>query len=206
MYRMFKLLNLYKHKEQDMKTWNKLLLSIAGILSVTVGVLMMIYPLEAMQGVSWIIGLLTLLAGCAILVFFFSGMYLLFGSSWVLLDGIATTAVGILILCESNALSLMLPYILGIWLFIMGVQELVASIEFAHLHITHWWVSLILGIAIMVLGFLCCWQPIAGSHALAYLLGIGVILFGVSLLVTLGKITQIQKSAHRFFKELDDID
>src|SRR5574344_556682 len=115
-----------------MKTWNKVLLSIAGILAVTVGILMMVYPLEAMEGVSWIIGLLTLLAGTAILIFFFSGIYLLFGSSWVLLDGIATVAVGILILCESHALAGALPYVFGIWLFIMGVQELVASLEFHH--------------------------------------------------------------------------
>ena len=60
-----------------------------------------------------------------------------------------------------------------------------------------------LGIAIMVLGFICCWQPIAGSHALAYLMGIGVILFGISLLVTLGRINAIQKTAKDFFRELD---
>jgi uncharacterized membrane protein HdeD (DUF308 family) len=186
-----------------MKTWNKIILGIAGLLAVVVGVLMMVYPLEAMQGISWLIGLLTLLSGCAILVFFFSGVYLLFGSSWVLLDGIATVAVGILFLCQSNALAGVLPYIFGIWLFIMGVQELVASLQFHHFHISQWWVSLLLGIVIMVLGFLCCWQPIAGSHALAYLMGIGVILFGISLLVTLGRINAIQKTVKSFFKELD---
>jgi len=186
-----------------MKTWNKILLSIAGILAVTVGILMMVNPLEAMQGLSWVIGLLTLLSGCAILVFFFSGIYLLFGSSWVLLDGIATIAVGMLILCQSNSLATALPYIFGIWLVVMGVQELVASVQFARFHISAWWVSLLLGCMIMVLGFLCCWQPIAGSHALAYLIGIGCILFGISLLVTIGRINSIQKSVKTFFRELD---
>lgn len=187
-----------------MEKKNKIFLLIAGILSIMIGIMMFAFPLEAMQGISWLIGLLILIAGIALLIFYCNGVYLLFGSTWVLLDTIATIAVGILIMCESRSVSQFVPYLFGIWLFIMGLQELIIGTQFVHYHISQAWISILLGCVIMVLGFLCCWKPIAGSIGLSYLMGIGIILFGVSLLVTLGRINSIQGSVKKFFKALDD--
>ncbi len=165
------------------KTVSRVLWVLAGVLLIAAGVVCFARPGAALDGISWLLGFVMLASGVVDIVIFASAHDVMFGSGWFLLDGVLTILLSIFVLCNQWFTVLTLPFILGMWLLFSGVGMFVDSFDLHRLGVRGWGWFTALGIVEAVCGFLSFCDPLAGAAALAWMVGVFLILQGVAAIV-----------------------
>ncbi len=118
-------------------------------------------------------------------------------SWWVLLlEGLVGIAAGIVILLQPGLATLVLIYVIAFWAILTGVLEIVAAIQLRK-EIPGEWLLALSGLVSLALGALLLIFPAAGAVAVAWVIGLYAILFGVflfSLSLRLRKLGQLHKT------------
>ncbi len=99
----------------------------------------------------------------------------------LLLEGIASIALGLLIWLWPGLTVLLLVYFVAAWALITGMLEIIAAIRLREHIEGEWWLALS-GVLSVILGILVAVFPLGGVLALAWTIGAYAILFGIVLL------------------------
>ena len=175
-----------------MKKSTKIWLVIAGVLLIALGVYCIIKPASTLFSAAWLIGLLTLFAGCSKLVFTFKTQAFLPNSATRVLSAILEILVGIFFLCNNLFLAMSLPIVFVMWVLIDSVIIAINSFDYKRVGFPYWWVLLILGICGIVLSVLGLKNPDVSASTLALLIGIGIITVGVSNICAVAGINKFE--------------
>lgn len=97
---------------------------------------------------------------------------------WYVLDGILGIAVGIATFFFPGITAQALVFLIGMWAILTGIFEVIAGFE---LPIKRDWLLVIAGIASIILGVLVFANPVSGALAIAGLIGIYAVVFGVTM-------------------------
>lgn len=163
---------------------HKFLWLVSGILLVFVGVITMIFPSDTFQVISMIIGITVLLTGIFNIVVYMTAKNTVFGAGWVLIEGIIDCIVAVFLLCGNMIVADALPFIFAMWIIFTGVARTITAFELKNAGILGWGWLVLTGIAGIVVGFFCFFEPVAAKIAVSILLGSILILEGiVSLLL-----------------------
>lgn len=168
-----------------MKTYSKVSIIVSAVLMIIVGIIALCNPAETLVSLSWVIGIMTLISGISVMIFYFSEAKGLFGAGTVLFTGIADIILGIIFLNHSFIVSQVLAFIAGLWLTVFGIERIVRSTDLKKMLYSDWWITLIIGIVSAVLGILSMLAPICGAVLISVVVGIGFVLHGVAILTIL---------------------
>ena len=175
-----------------MKKSTKIWLVIAGVLLIALGVYCIIKPASTLFSAAWLIGLLTLFAGCSKLVFTFKTQAFLPNSATRVLSAILEILVGIFFLCNNLFLAMSLPIVFVMWVLIDSVIIAINSFDYKRVGFPYWWGLLILGACGIVLSVLGLKNPDASATALAALIGAGIISVGVANICAVAGINKFE--------------
>ena len=106
------------------------------------------------------------------------------GAGWILLDGILTTLMAVLLLCNSWLVGLAVPVIFSMWILFSGISSVVRSLDLKAFRVRGWGWFLTIGILQMVAGVLLFIQPVATAMAVSLLVGLVLILQGFTAIVS----------------------
>ena len=180
-----------------MKKSSKIWLAIAGIALIALGIVCFCYPVQTLEGSAWLLGCLILLSGIFTLAFTFRTQKFLPNSGTRMLSSLLQIFIGIFFLCNNWAVTASLPFVFAFWVMIEGITLFIESFDFKKFGFANWW-CMILGIAIAVLGILGLRNPMASAGTLVAVIGIGLILAGISYIVALFGINKFEKNVKEF--------
>lgn len=159
------------------------MIAIKGVLILTLGVVALVIPAKTILVLTTWIGIFLLLAGLlTFLILASNWKRMARGKLWLLLDGLLDTGIGLLILFNPEQTVWVLTVLIGVWLLLMGIIQIVYALR-TRGYLKLWWVALINGLVTAVLGGLIWSNPLEGLLALTVLFGLATCFYGVLLIV-----------------------
>ena len=156
----------------------------AGVLLIAAGIYCLCNQDVALLSAGLLLGIFLLLSGVAEIVVFAAASGVMLGSGWLLLDGILTVIMSLFLLFNQWFTMLSLPFLFTLWLLFSGVMRVVSSVELRALGMRRWgWVTL-LGVVLLVAGFVGLMDPWLGARALGATLGLCFILEGLDSILS----------------------
>lgn len=184
-----------------MRNSTKILIAVSGILFILVGVLCIARPGAALFSMAWLLGLFTLVSGVLELIAVLNAQRFIPNSGTRVLSALFQIIIGCILLSHKLLVTISLPIIFAVWVLVEGVIIAVKAFDYKQVDFKYWWCILLLGVAGAVLGFLGLRNPDVAGKTLSILVGIGVIVEGISYLVTLSGINRFEKRVKEFIRQ-----
>ena len=162
-----------------MQTWQKFFIALSGILMIVVGIIALVNPAATLVSLAVIIGVFTLISGITTIIYYFSGAKAMYGSGWILFEGLLSLLLGILFLCNEILVADVLPIVFAMWVLFSGITKIISASDIKKFGAKHWWVVLISGIVSTLVGICALVAPIVGVIAITVFVGIGFIMDGI---------------------------
>ena len=124
------------------------------------------------------VGIFMLLSGVIEIVVFATTSGLLFGSGWLLLDGVLTVILSLFLLFNQWFTMMSLPFLFTLWLL-----RFVSAFDLRAFGVRGWGWILTIGIILMVAGFICMMDPWVSVAAIGLTVGLAFLLEGISSIV-----------------------
>lgn len=159
----------------------RILSALAGVLLVAAGIYCLCNQDVAVLSAGILLGLFMLCAGVLEIIIFSVGGGLIFGSGWLLLDGVLTVLLSMLLLFNQWFTMVSLPILFTLWLLFSGVSRFVSAFDLRVLGVRSWGLVLALGILLLVLGIVGLLDPVVSTVAFAITVGLVFILEGISI-------------------------
>ena len=153
---------------------------VSGVLLIAVGVYCLCNQDIAAATAGFMVGIFMLVSGIIEIVVFAATSGLLFGSGWLLLDGVLTVILSLFLLFNQWFTMLSLPFLFTLWLLFSGISRFVSAFDLKVLGVHNWgWV----GIVLMIAGFICMMDPLVSITAVGMTVGLVFLLEGISAIV-----------------------
>ena len=156
---------------------------IAGVLLIAAGIYCLVREDVALATGALLLGIMTLVSGVVELTVFAKSHDVMFGSGWLLLDGILTVILSLFLLFNQFFTMLYLPFIFSAWLMFSGVFRIVSAFDLKALGVRHWGVTLVFAIILTVCGFIGFIDPWVGLEAVYVSIGAVFILEGIDSII-----------------------
>ena len=157
----------------------KVLNIIAGVLLIVAGIYCLCNQDIAAMTAGVMVGIFMLLSGVIEIVVFATTSGLLFGSGWLLLDGVLTVILSLFLLFNQWFTLMSLPILFTVWLLFSGVSRFVSAFDLKALGMRGWGWILALGIVLLVFGVICMMDPWVSVVAVGVTVGLVLILEGI---------------------------
>ena len=153
-------------------------LLLRGVLLAVAGLILLVFPLRVVNILTVLVGIAALFSGIVGLVNY---LRLRDGSTYsyvILTESIIDIILGIILVLLPELTILIVSILLGIWVITGGVFNIFSSVFLRRLENKNWWIYLIIGLLIMVLGITIFVHPVLSTKALMMWIGIVIIAFG----------------------------
>ena len=161
------------------RTMSRVLWIIAGIFLIIAGIGCMRNPGEVLYGLPFIFGVAMMFSGIVDIVIFAMGHDYIAGSGWFLADGILTVLMSLFVLDNGWFTTITISFIFGMWLIFSGITKLVNSFDLQNLGVKGWGWFTVFGFLLTVIGFISFTHPFANIAAMAWMIGLFLILQGI---------------------------
>ena len=161
------------------RTMSRVLWIIAGIFLIIAEIGCMRNPGEVLYGLPFIFGVAMMFSGIVDIVIFAMGHDYIAGSGWFLADGILTVLMSLFVLDNGWFTTITISFIFGMWLIFSGITKLVNSFDLQNLGVKGWGWFTVFGILLTVIGFISFTHPFANIAAMAWMIGLFLILQGI---------------------------
>ena len=188
-----------------MKKSTTVLWFIASILMIAAGIVCFVLPVDkGMTVFAYVVGALVLVMGIAELAAFFTSAGIVGGGAF-LADGVITTLLGIVFLANKGIVSNILPFVFAMWFIVEGIGELSLAIQAGRLKVPYWWTILIFAIFEIVFGFLAFFDPIYSAITMQVLIGVSLLIHGLSMLGDWVVVLRVKKFFKGCFGRVSDL-
>ena len=160
-------------------------LALRGVAAVLFGLLAIIWPDITVVVLVALFGAYALVDGVIALgTAFFGDRSQIVSRGWVIAEGLAGIAIGIITFVWPGATTLVLLWLIASWALVTGVFEVIAAIRLRR-EIEGEWLLGLSGVLSVVFGILLAVWPTAGALTVVFLIGVYSIVFG-GVLIGLG--------------------
>ena len=181
-----------------MKTSTKIWLCLAGVLLVILGILCIAKPDITLVSAAWVLGCLTLFAGCAKLIFTLRTQAFMPNSGTRMLSALLDIFFGCFFLFNLLGTAVSLPVVFTIWVMVQGIVIAVQSFDYKKVGFPYWWALLILGVSGAVLGFFGLRNLDIAAVTLSTLIGIAIIANGLAYICAVAGVNHFEKKVQGF--------
>ena len=161
----------------------KVLNIIAGVLLIAAGVYCLCNQDIAALTAGLMVGIFILVSGVIEIVVFAATSGVLFGSGWLLLDGILTVILSLFLLFNQWFTMMSLPLLFTVWLLFSGISRFVSAFDLRAFGVRGWGWVLAIGILLILAGFLCMMDPWVSVAAIGLTVGLVFLLEGISSII-----------------------
>ena len=161
----------------------KLLNVISGVLLIAVGIYCLCNQDIAAMTAGLMIGIFMLVSGVIEIIVFAATSGVMFGSGWLLLDGVLTVILSLFLLFNQWFTMMSLPFLFTLWLLFSGISRFVSAFDLRAFGVRGWGWVLAIGIILMVAGFICMMDPWVSFAAIGLTVGLVFLMEGVSAIV-----------------------
>ena len=161
----------------------KILNIVSGVLLIISGIYCLCNQDIAAMTAGLLVGIFMLVSGIIEIVVFATTSGLVFGSGWLLLDGVLTVILSLFLLFNQWFTMLSLPFLFTLWLLFSGISRFVSAFDLKALGVRAWGWVLTIGIILTVAGFICMMDPWVSVAAIGVTVGLVFLLEGVSCIV-----------------------
>lgn len=166
---------------------------VIGALTIVLGIYCLFTPVETYGVVSWFIAFAMIADGISKIMLWNDYRKLGESDTWALVGGILSIVLGIVLassLFARVAVDVFIAYFVSCWLLFAGCVRIGRSFKMRKIRRTidsqvlgaNWGLAFVAGVAMVVLGILCVFNPIIVVVALGWQIGIALIVGGVGLL------------------------
>lgn len=149
---------------------------ITSILLLLVGVAFIVWPGEAARVLARVVAIAIAVFGAFELILFFIGSRKSFVDVSAAVTGVLLTALGVFLLIKPDTLLNFFNIIFGIAILIVGLDHIFQSI-FIIRHVRGlWWISLLVGVAALLLGVIIIINPFSAVNTAMILIGITMVI------------------------------
>jgi uncharacterized membrane protein HdeD (DUF308 family) len=175
-------------------TQNWWLFLVRGIAAIAFGVISIVWPDISLTAIAILFGIYALIDGAgAIWAAFQKGLDT--QHRWFFgLEGVAAIIVGVISLVIPEITALSLVILIGIWGIATGVAEIGAAIRLRKM-IQDEWVLGLLGVLSILTGVVILVWPDAGAVAIAWVIGVYAIVFGIGLIMLAMRLRKVHTAA-----------
>ncbi len=151
-----------------------------AILGILAGLLLVIFPQQSVDVVTYAIGAISLVYGVMKIVSFFRnrGVSFLFVGELIL--GIVLLGIGIFSFTNPGGIFAFLPILLGIIVLIEGISKIQRGIVLKRYNYSRWVAALLIGVCIAVLGMVLIFNPFGALVVTVRILGVILMVDGVT--------------------------
>ena len=181
-----------------MKTSTEIWLCVAGVLLVILGILCIAKPDITLVSAAWVLGCLTLFAGCAKLIFTLRTQAFMPNSGTRMLSALLDIFFGCFFLFNLLGTAVSLPVVFTIWVMVQGIVIAVQSFDYKKVGFPYWWALLILGVSGAVLGFFGLRNLDIAAVTLSTLIGIAIIANGLAYICAVAGVNHFEKKVQGF--------
>jgi len=151
---------------------------IVCILLSILGIIMIIFPQTSLNTFATIISLLLITSGIYLVsidIKAFNNIILIDTS----LSGICSILMGVILLLNPQILSIIIPFIIGLWIIIDSIIKIKISFILKNIGISKWIITLLLSIVSIICSIILILNPEIASISLTILLGIIIIIYSI---------------------------
>lgn len=163
-------------------------MSLFGVLSVLFGLVLIIYPGTAVKFICMAIGGILLIAGIYSVIIYFRNKSNMGENSFftvsTLILGIIEGGVGTSILIRPEYFTSFLSMIFAIILFVHGINDISKGIRIKKFKYGNWFLPIIFGLIGIIFSAVVIWNPFATMNALMILIGVALVIDGVTEIIT----------------------
>jgi uncharacterized membrane protein HdeD (DUF308 family) len=156
--------------------------AVRGVLAVLFGVAAWIWPDVTVRVLVLLFGFYALVDGLLALAAAMMGGRLAGGRrGWLIFEGVAGVAAGVLTFIWPEVTTLALLYLIAFWAIVTGVLEVAAAVLLRR-ELRGEWLLALGGIVSVLFGVFLVVNPGDGAVAIAWLIGLYAIVFGIALI------------------------
>lgn len=165
------------------------LVLVQGLLAIVFGVVAIVWPSLALETILVLFGAYSLLDG---VVSLYAGIRNRDqGWGWLVFQGIASLAIGVLALRYPSTTAIALTLIVAFWALVIGFIRIWGAFELRRLRARGWAWALIAGILAAVFGLALVVNPGYGAQALMWLIAITALVFGLALVINAALVRKV---------------
>lgn len=146
---------------------------VTSVIILVLGIFLFIQPDTIIRLVSIILGGIILIPGITSLLDYFKNKY-----QPSLITGVVTILIGLILIINTELVASILPFILGIYFIINGINRLQYALEIKKQNINYT-PSLVFSILIILCGVLFIINPFGGALVITKVMGIFMIIYAV---------------------------
>lgn len=166
---------------------------VASVIILVLGIFLFVEPDLIIHMISIILGGIILIPGITSLIDYFKNKY-----QPSLITGVVTIIIGLILIINTKLVASILPFILGIYFIINGINRLQYALELKRQRINYT-TSLVFSILIIICGILFIINPFGGALVITKVMGIFMILYA---LLDLANSIIIKKEMNDIHKEM----
>ena len=161
----------------------KVLNIISGVLLIATGIYCLCNQDIAAMTAGLMVGIFMLISGIIEIIVFAATSGVMFGSGWLLLDGVLTVILSLFLLFNQWFTMMSLPFLFTLWLLFSGISRFVSAFDLKAFGVRRWGCVLAVGIVLMIAGLICMMDPWVSVAAIGLTVGLVFLLEGVSSIV-----------------------
>ena len=182
---------------------------IFSMLLIVFGLFMFTKPLDTMNVLMILFGILLVLNGLVHLVSYFSIKNEFRFFSGELAQSIIYIILGFILMCNYDKISGILPIILGIWIIVESIFKLQISLNIRDIYDSHWGIMLTMSIITGLLGTVILFNPFDSLALFLRVAGIVIMIVelisifeDISIISRVGKAEKIEKEIEKEVKKM----
>lgn len=162
---------------------------ITMLIGLLVGIILIIWPSEAVGFVSILCGVTVILLGAGAWFSYFTK----FKSTILAILGTMAVIAGIVICVKYKSIISMMLLLFGAFVIISGVVDLISAIDAKKNNLKSWIASIIMSVITIILGIIVIVNPFNSSVVITRILGIGLIAYVIMDLISFVQVRSIIK-------------
>lgn len=167
---------------------------ISAIMSLIMGILFMVFPVESGSVISVIVGIIVLIFAIFMLIGAIANRMGLSVPAIIL--AILLGAIGIWIIVNPLKFAVIVYIAVGVMLAVHGIQSIVSAFTVKSMGVKTWWLMLIVGIFSVVFGFYCIFCSFGAFTAVSIVVGVMLILDAITTIIVAIRASKYKKNMY----------